>query len=385
MNTTEFNRLMQLNFYVHNSLFPFLLNQDIVLTDKLRELIKAIEISEIDKFVRLKSKGFAGRPPADRIQFARAFIAKAVFNLSTTNQLIERLTYDNTLRVICGFSTTHNLPDKSSFSRAFKEFSEYKLPEITHQSFIKNHLSNVLFESVSHDSTAIESREKAIKKSKEIEGNTNNTTVDEPKKKRGRPSKEALEKKKMMQQIQETPISFIDAQRKKSVAENIQNLPKVAAYSCKKNSKGFKTTWLGYKLHISTAPGDIPISCILTSASVHDSQVMVPLMQETTSKIDYCYDLADAGYCSKSLREASLELGHVPLIDHNPRRADKKEFEAFEAIKYKARSGVERVNAHLKDFHGGRNIWVKGAEKVMTHLMFGVLVITVEQTLRFAT
>ena len=30
-------------------------------------------------------------------------------------------------------------------------------------------------------------------------------------------------------------------------------------------------TWIGYKLHIDVADGQIPISCILTSASLHDS------------------------------------------------------------------------------------------------------------------
>jgi hypothetical protein len=29
--------------------------------------------------------------------------------------------------------------------------------------------------------------------------------------------------------------------------------------------------WRGYKLHLSTIDGDIPVSAILTSASTHDS------------------------------------------------------------------------------------------------------------------
>jgi hypothetical protein len=38
---------------------------------------------------------------------------------------------------------------------------------------------------------------------------------------------------------------------------------------------------------------------------------------------------------------------------------------------------VERVNARLKDEFGGRNIRVRGAAKVMAHLMFRVLALTV--------
>ena len=35
----------------------------------------------------------------------------------------------------------------------------------------------------------------------------------------------------------------------------------------KKDSKGYKSTWVGYKLHLEVADGQIPISCLLTSAS----------------------------------------------------------------------------------------------------------------------
>lgn len=55
------------------------------------------------------------------------------------------------------------------------------------------------------------------------------------------------------------------------------------------------------------------------------------------------------------------------------------------ALHYKARSIAERVNAHLKDTHGSRQIWGRGNEKVMAHLMFGILVITNEELLRLIT
>ena len=33
----------------------------------------------------------------------------------------------------------------------------------------------------------------------------------------------------------------------------------------------------GYKLHIDAADGDIPLGCLLTSASLHDSQAAIPM------------------------------------------------------------------------------------------------------------
>ena len=49
---------------------------------------------------------------------------------------------------------------------------------------------------------------------------------------------------------------------------------------------------------------------------------------------------------------------------------------------YKARSSAERVNSNLKDNHGGCTVRVRGASKVMTHLMFGVVVMSAEALIR---
>ena len=43
---------------------------------------------------------------------------------------------------------------------------------------------------------------------------------------------------------------------------------------------------------------------------------------------------------------------------------------------------VERVYSRLKDEFGGRTVRVRGASKVMAHLMFGVLALTVDQLLK---
>ena len=43
---------------------------------------------------------------------------------------------------------------------------------------------------------------------------------------------------------------------------------------------------------------------------------------------------------------------------------------------------VERVYSRLKDEFGARMVRVRGASKVMAHLMFGVLALTVDQLLK---
>jgi len=49
------------------------------------------------------------------------------------------------------------------------------------------------------------------------------------------------------------------------------------------------------------------------------------------------------------------------------------------------RSTAERVNARLKDEFGGRMVRVRGDKKVMAHLMFGLIALTVDQLMRFVT
>ena len=102
-------------------------------------------------------------------------------------------------------------------------------------------------------------------------------------------------------------------------------------------------------------------------------------------RVTNLYDLADAGYCSPLLRDYSRGLGHVPLVDHNPRRGEKIPFTPHEAIRYKIRSTVERANARIKDKFGGRAIFVRGPVKVMAHLMFGIVALTVDQLMRWTT
>ena len=53
------------------------------------------------------------------------------------------------------------------------------------------------------------------------------------------------------------------------------------------------------------------------------------------------------------------------------------------AIRYNERSTVERVNGRLKDEFGANMVRVKGHAKVMAHLMFGVIALTVDQLMKF--
>jgi hypothetical protein len=366
---------------IQGSLFPWLKEELGGLTEKLQKLITTLELVRVEAFL-CKAYGLPGRPPADRSAIARAFVAKMVYDMPTTRALIERLQSDQQLRRICGWERKNDIPGEWTFSRAFAEFTESRLAERVHEALINKSYRGEIVGHICRDSTAIEAREKPIKKqSKEAQ--------DKTPKKRGRP-------KKGEQHIKE-PTRLERQIAGMSLPEMLDDLPKACDVGTKKNSKGHKSSWIGYKLHIDAADGDIPISCILTSASSHDSQSAIPLATMTSRRVTNLYDLMDSAYDAPEIYDYSRQLDHVPLIDINPRRnkALKEElaneskrckaanYQTAQEQRYNERSSVERVNGRLKDKFGGRMVRVRGHAKVMCHLMFGILALTANQLLGF--
>jgi len=70
--------------------------------------------------------------------------------------------------------------------------------------------------------------------------------------------------------------------------------------------------------------GQLPISAVPTSASVHDSQVAIPLMTLTSGRVTHLYELMDSAYDADSIHAHSRQLNHVPIIAPHPRRGTKK-------------------------------------------------------------
>ena len=152
-------------------------------------------------------------------------------------------------------------------------------------------------------------------------------------------------------------------------------------YGTKKDSKGKKQCWRGYKLHIDVIDGDLPISWLVTSASLHDSQAAIPLAQMSAERVTSLYDLADAAYDAAAIREMSARLGHVAIIDHNPRRGEKQEFSPAQAIRYHQRQQFRAGQFPSARQPRRASCAGRGAIKVAAHLSFGLLVIAAEQLL----
>ncbi|MHB8304208.1 MAG: transposase [Acidobacteriaceae bacterium] len=95
----QFQRIMQ------GVLFPALQQQLGLLTDKHRQLVAVLGLIQIEALVG-SWPGGVGRPAKHRRAMACSFVAKAVYNMSHTCELLDRLKSDASLRRICGWEWT---------------------------------------------------------------------------------------------------------------------------------------------------------------------------------------------------------------------------------------------------------------------------------------
>lgn len=181
-----------------------------------------------------------------------------------------------------------------------------------------------------------------------------------------------------------------------SLLAMLAGLSRECGLGVKQSTEGYVQYWRGYKLHLDVGDGQIPISAILTGANVHDVNVAIPLMTMTAGRVTSLYELMDSAYDANVVLEHSRAMGHIPIVKPHPRRNGRsqsilpKVFQAKRAPeltwaqqdRFRERTTVERVYARLKDEFGGRQVRVRGAAKVMAHLMFGVLALITDQVLK---
>ncbi len=388
MQSTLRERLEQFSHLNQTTLFEHLEQQVGALSEKARLLVSTLGMISLSRHVA-PGRGWRGRPSKDRQALAAAFLAKAILGLETTRQLLERLQSDAQLRCLCGWHTVRQLPHEATFSRAFAEFANTELPQRLHEALIAETHKDRLIGHIARDSTAIEAREHFD------ELPTHKPIV---KRQRGRPCKA------------ERSLSGrrLPRQRRQTLQEMLEELPRHCSLGVKKSSNGYQQYWRGYKLHLDVADGQIPISCLLTAASLHDSQAAIPLATITARRVTSLYDLMDCAYDANEIHEHSRSLGHIPLIalgkgsppithrtyqdslrGYNKRRVlprslsrKRAPFTPAQQERFHLRTMSERVNARLKDEFGARTLRLRGATKIMAHLMFGILALTVDQLLR---
>jgi hypothetical protein len=403
---TRFGHLLQ------QQLFPRVEEELGKLSGPAVMLVQILAMVPLRRFVPIASN-WNGRPARDRYAIACAFVAKAVYNLCTTRQLLDRLKNDAQLRSICGWKSKWDVPHESTFSRAFAEFATMELPHLVHEALIADTQKNRLIGHISRDSTAIPAREKLApsKKSKYAAAREKKdkktsaqkklfgSEAQEPGRKKKGPTgpapryKRTDPKGKQKRKAKGAKLTHLE-QQVINPNMGLRQLPTACDIGAKKATNGMVQYWRGYKLLLDVADGQIPITTWLTSANLHDSQGAIPMMKESSKRVTYLYDLMDSAYDAEAIRECSKSLNHVPIIDWKKRRQAETslpcrvkvqpELSPAERVRYRERTSVERVFGRLKDEFGGRHVRVRGAAKVSTHLVFGVLALTADQLLKLA-
>jgi hypothetical protein len=360
-------RLSQFWSNVQESLFPTLEGILGELSADHKKLVTILELIRIEEFLPCTKFNF-GRPQKHRSAIARAFVAKIIFKFTYTKQLVKQLKIDKKLAEICGFDRFEKIPDESKFSRAFKEFAEMKLPGKVHEALIKIYNENKILLHVVKDSFPLEVREKHLDKGSAAERKI--IKMENSKKK-----VKGEELNRRQKQLQE-----------KDLDKMFNDLPKACDKGMKKSAQGYTTQWKGYKLHSAVDDDCIPLTVFVSSASLNDCEVAIPLAIKSNQIATNLYDLMDAAYDHPEIKSHSISLGHVPIIDKCPhgvvQKIEKEEerkrkkllnFKTAEDLRYNERFAKERFNALFKDYYGGKIIYYRGHEKVTCHVMFGVL------------
>jgi len=337
------------------------------LTAKLKQLVGVLEIIRIEEHLPPDPPNRMGRKRQDRGPLARAFVAKAVYDLTTTEQLIEMLHLQPSLRRLCGFARRNDIASSATFSRAFAEFATLKLADTVHAALVQTFVGEKVVMHISRDATEIVAREKPVPTAK---------PEPKPKKKRGRPKKG-----------EPSPVpepTRLQKQLNQTLEEALAELPYVCNVGTKTDSKGHKHSWIGWKAHIDWADGAFPLSVLTTSASLHDSQVAIPMTKMTAQRVTSLYDLMDSAYDADLIHQTSRDCGHRPIIDPNKRRGEAIPFDPATAVRYRERTTAERGNSRLKDSFGCRHLRVRGHAKAHLHVMFGIVALFADQVLKLA-
>ena len=218
-----FNKI-QLSFPVLNE--NFLKAGIRSLSDRDQRFIMVVESLDINQDIMWPYERAAreGRPKASRRSILFAFIAKAVYGFPTTKLLIDFFKSSLRIRTLCGWNSISEIPDESTFSRAFAEFAEGGLLQKIHEMLISKGLGDQFVFHCSTDATAIKAREKVAKQQSIPE-------ESKPSKKKGRPKKG--------EPAREPEPTKLEIQSKRDLKSNLADLPTLCDVGTKVNSQGY--------------------------------------------------------------------------------------------------------------------------------------------------
>lgn len=288
---------------------------------------------------RFHSKGRTGY---DLMAILGIMLLKLFYRQPTMKETLLLLQENGNLKDILGICS---VPSPSSVSRLSRRVEKIVKPSELHERVIDLYSQEVkrVIGHLSIDSTTIEAREKPYRnKDRAPEEHA------EPRK-RGRKRKGSQEEQEYREkQAKEAAAkrAYLAEPAEKSISE----LEIRCSLTAKQNSKGKKQWFIGYKAHLAVDDFGVPISYAVTGACVHDSKVAVPLLKIAHERSDFFYILLDKGYISQTINAYAESIERVVIVDKRSSKGEKASpLEPATALRYQARTTVERTNSELKD------------------------------------
>lgn len=195
----------------------------------------------------------------------RALLAARIEQICGIAALVRRLKTDPVFRFACGFEVIGAVPSEATFSRFIEQISAINSLEPLFKSLVSQAVTMELIDGsvVSIDATKLDAYEKSM------------------------------------------PQKYISSDGQS------------ADWGAKRDTDANKIKWFGYKLHqsVDTKSG-LPLGVVITSASVHDSQPVIELMNKTRTNLlnTPAYWVMDAAYDNMEIYETVKNDYHAQAI-----------------------------------------------------------------------
>ena len=297
-----------------------------------------------DELLQLQKIHSKGRIGYDLIAILGIQLLKLHYRQPTMMETLLLLQENENLRGILGIC---RVPSTASASRLARKVEDVVKPAVLHERLILAYKKE-MDRTVGHlsiDSTTIQAREKPFVRSREVV--TPATPVAQ--KKRGRKKKGSPEEKTFLEEKAETERKKVEY-LKEPFEKSLSDLEMRCSMTAKQNSKGKLQWFIGYKAHLASDDFGVIIAFSVTGACVHDCKVAVPLMKMASQRTDFFYALMDKGYLNPDINAYAGMIGRRAIIDQRAHRSVAAlPMEKADAVRYRARTTVERSNSELKD------------------------------------
>ena len=238
------------------------------LTEKNKVFVAVCEAAvKPETFEYAKWKGI-GRPPVDHMAVYKAFLFKAVHDVPTTKEMIERLMLEPQSRRLCGWIWPEDVPCEAKFSEVNKEFSQMGFTDEWFGDFVKTFVGTEGRMSVCYDSAPVPVRAKAANRKRVL----SELEPDQPE-----------------------PGSRLEWQAGQDADTALEELPQDCDWGTKRDAHGKPRHWKGGKIHAAVTDDGIPAHVAAAQAKCPNVKLRIVVGEAGPGEHDFDKEMAAFG------------------------------------------------------------------------------------------